>query len=304
MDGKNALISVVVITRHRPHLVADCLRHVFAQDYRPFEVVVVDASDDDATEQVMASYSQACYVHLRGAVHQIPHSRNEGILRARGDIIAFVDDDSIVQPGWMRNLVADYSSPQIGGVGGLVLAPEQTARLGGAIPRITQTGSVVGDFDVMTASPVEVDHLRGCNMSFRREALEKVGGFDTLLDQSNFRDETDVCVGVRHAGFKLIYDPRVAVQHLYSAKEGFERDEWKDRKHYYSIVKNSAYFRLKHFLRLKTLIAVFIGGPALALIRNARRQGARGFLLTWTDWMGRAAGGYTFLKSRSRHGRA
>lgn len=304
MSSHNPLVSIVIITRHRPHLIGDCVRHVLAQDYTPFEIIVVDASDDDATARALPNDPRVCYLHLENAAHQIPRSRNEGIRCSRGEIIAFIDDDSLVQPGWLRQLVADYTSPQIGGVGGLVLAPGETARANGVLPRITSTGSVLGDFNLRTATPVVVDHLRGCNMSFARQALEAVGGFDVRLDQSNFRDETDVCMSIRRAGYQLLYDSRVAVIHLYSAKDGFQRNEWQDPQHYFSITKNVTYFRLKHFLSLKTVLAVFVGAPLLTAISNLRRYGARGASLIWSDWRGRLAGLRTFFEYRrlQRHG--
>ena len=298
----NPLVSIVIITRHRPHLIGNCVQHVLIQDYMPFEIIVVDASDDDATARALPNDSRVRYVHLENAAHQIPRSRNEGIRHSHGDIIAFIDDDSLVQPGWLRCLVANYTSPHVGGVGGLVLAPGETARTSGTLPRITATGSVLGDFNIRTPTPVPVDHLRGCNMSFTRQALNMVGGFDVRLDQSNFRDETDVCVSIRRAGFQLIYDPSVAVVHLYSAKEGFQRDEWQDLHYYFSITKNITYFRLKHFFSLQTLLAVFIGAPILTALTNVRRHGTRGARLIWNDWRGRLAGWQTFFEyRRSKH---
>lgn len=298
MTNRNPLVSIVIITRQRPHLIGDCVQHVLAQDYTPFEIIVVDASDDDATARALPNDPHVCYLHLENAAHQIPRSRNEGIHHSRGDIIAFIDDDSVVQPGWLRHLVSNYTAPQIGGVGGLVLASGESARTSGILPRITSTGSVLGDFNIWTAAPVVVDHLRGCNMSFTRQALEAVGGFDVRFDQSNFRDETDVCVSIRRAGYQLLYDSRVAVIHLYSAKDGFQRDEWRDPQHYFSITKNVTYFRLKHFLSLKTVFAVFVGAPLLTTITNLRRYGVRGAALMGSDWRGRLAGLQTFFEYR------
>lgn len=295
----NGVLSVVVITRNRPELLASCLDHLLAQDYRPLDVIVVDASDDARTQEVVSGYPEVRNVRFHRA-HQIPASRNEGIRHARGDIIAFLDDDSMVQPGWASQLVADYTSPGVGGVGGLVLGPGERGRTGGAVGTVTRTGSVLGDFDVITDGPVEVGHLRGCNMSFRREALHAVGGFDPLLDMSNYRDETDVCVGVVRAGFKLIYDPRVAVVHMYAAKDGFQRDDWKDPWHRYSIAKNTAYFRLKHFASPRTAAEIYLGGPLLVAREGLKRSGIAGLWLLAVEVAGRWAGGGTWVRSRGR----
>ncbi len=299
MPQESTSLSIVIITRNRPQLIGACLRQLLAQDYAPLDVIVVDASDGAETQQVMSGFPQVRYVHLENAAHQIPRSRNEGIACSRGEVIAFLDDDSLVQPGWARNLVVTYASAEIGGVGGLVLAPGEAPRAAGTLPTVTSTGSVLGDFNILTSGPVEVGHLKGCNMSFRRKALEAVGGFDVRLDASNYRDETDVCVGVRQAGFKLIYNPNVAVIHLYAAKDTFQREDWKDPKHRFSIAKNITYFRLKHFCSFRTMLAVFIGAPVLTLVNEVRWHGARGLAAAWSDLMGRIAGAWTF----KHHGR-
>jgi GT2 family glycosyltransferase len=292
----NTLLSVVIITRNRPEYVPNCLQRVRAQDYAPLEIVVVDASDDDRTECIIRALADLTYVHLQGAANQMPRSRNEGILRSHGEILAFIDDDSLVSPEWARHLMAHYASARVGGVGGMILEPNERPALSGTLPTLSATGSQRGHFNLLSPEAVEISHLRGCNMSFRRSVLMQVGGFDPRFDGANVREETDMCVRVTKAGYRLIYDPAVAVTHLLAPKESYERNTFSTR-YLYSDVKNTTYFRLKHFLSWRTLAAAYVGSLGLAA-RNAFSQfGWAGVRIVLIEVIGRWAGTWTWLKA-------
>ena len=91
-------VSVVIITRNRPAMLADCLAHVGQQSYIKYEIVVVDSSLSDETAAVVEDWTHATYVRIRGGRNNMPAARNAGIAQARGDVIAFIDDDSMVSP--------------------------------------------------------------------------------------------------------------------------------------------------------------------------------------------------------------
>jgi GT2 family glycosyltransferase len=289
--------SVAIITRNRPHLLEQCLECLKSQWDELLEVIVVDASDGLETQQMLAKYPQVRPVFIQGAANQIPRSRNEAIRIARGDVILFIDDDSMVQPGWLNVLLAHYQDPRVGGAGGLVLAPGEEPLPQNHIGRIDSRGTVSGTFNVLTPGPQNVTHLLGCNMSFRREILLDLGGFDPLLDRTNFRDETDVCARVGKAGYKLVYDPAAVVIHHYARKGAFSRDDQSDLNYRFSNAKNNAYFRLKNYFSLPTLLSIYLLGPARLLFEVIRgRQNARA---AWADWTGRWSGALTYLSSRS-----
>src|SRR5947208_2900701 len=101
MEMKDLFVSIIIITRNRASLLRHCLERVLSQPYPHKEIIVVDSSSNDESEQVVAGYPEVISVRLRGQRNNRPQAYNEGIAASSGDIIAFVDDDAMVQPGWL-----------------------------------------------------------------------------------------------------------------------------------------------------------------------------------------------------------
>ena len=179
----------------------------------------------------------------------MPQARNTGIACSTGEIIAFIDDDSMVQPGWLGALLEVYRDKTIGAAGGRVIAmPEPYCDEIKGPPRlqVTRLGSVIAkDAGLVSEERAEVDHLIGCNMSFRRTALEEVGGFDLNFTLTNLREETDLCLRVKRAGWRIVFEPGIAVVH-FSARSlqpyFLERPTIQ-----FSNGRNGSYFAIKHF---------------------------------------------------------
>src|SRR5437588_5362550 len=118
-------VSIIIITYNRPFLLKHCLERVLAQSYAPKEIIVVDSSTNDESERVVAQYPEVIHVRLYGQRNNMPQARNEGIAVSSGDIIAFIDDDAMAQPGWLDTLLATYQDETVGAVGGrIVEAPK------------------------------------------------------------------------------------------------------------------------------------------------------------------------------------
>jgi GT2 family glycosyltransferase len=246
---KDPLISIIVITRNRPFLLRHCLERVLAQSYPHKEIIVVDSSTNAESEEVVVQYPEVRGVRLAGQHNNMPQARNEGIAVSSGDIIAFIDDDSMVYPAWLMALAQVYQDESVGAAGGRIVRRPQPycdQMSGIAHLSVTSWGTVVAhDVDLVSTSRIEVDHLIGCNMSFRRKALEQVGGFDPCYTLTNLREETDLCVRVKKAGWRIIFAPEVAVVHASArASKGFFTERPGIQ---YSNGRNSTYFALKHF---------------------------------------------------------
>src|SRR5213080_1537632 len=105
---KNPFVSIIIITRNRPFLLRHCIQHVLSQPYPYKEIIVVDSSSNDESEQVVAQYPEVISVRLRGQRNNMPQARNAGLAASSGDILAFIDDDAMVKPGWLAALIKAY----------------------------------------------------------------------------------------------------------------------------------------------------------------------------------------------------
>src|SRR5262249_54453894 len=138
-------------------------------------------------------------------VVKLSRSRNIGISAAAGEVVAFIDDDSIPEPNWLRDLLAAYAAPDVGAAGGLVYDPSGFA-LQYRYAACDRTGDT--DFDVMPpfddyvrpgADPFV--YLQGTNTSFRRSCLQEIGGFDEEIEY--YYDDVEVCLQVIDRGRRV-----------------------------------------------------------------------------------------------------
>ncbi|MDD5008080.1 MAG: glycosyltransferase [Syntrophorhabdaceae bacterium] len=292
------LVSIVVITRNRPHVISNCINSLLKQEYKQYEIIVVDSSSDEGTREAMKAFPSARYIYFDNGKNKMPESRNLGIAAARGGIIAFIDDDTICSPRWLGECVKSYASPAIGVVGGRILEPltrdlDHSRKV--PVGKINDKGEFFDNFDCETGSPVEADTLRGCNMSFRKEVFEKTGGFDPNYTGNNCREEADMITRAKKAGFKVYFSPAMVLDHLVEKREDVGREKTSPRSNYY-IVKNTAYYFIKNYgliskkglsylLFSDTSVRYFLRTFSL----NALHMMAVGLL-------GKASGLFTYLK--------
>jgi GT2 family glycosyltransferase len=133
---------------------------------------------------------------------------------ARGDVLCFMDDDAEARPDWLERLEAHYRDPAVGAVGGRdVISVEDRVleREARRVGRINWLGRVTSNHHEITRGGREVDFLKGCNMSYRREALRPIDG--RLAGPVPFGFEIDLGLGVRRRGWRVLYDPEALVDH-------------------------------------------------------------------------------------------
>jgi GT2 family glycosyltransferase len=153
-------------------------------------------------------------------------ARNTGIAAAQGGVIAFLDEDAIAEQDWIERLHDGYADPMVMGVGGAIDALWQDARPSW-FPE--EFDWVVGcTYPGLPLDPAPVRNLIGCNMSFRREVFEAIGGFYSELGRIGALplgcEETEFCIRTRQHWLSgvLLYEPRARVQHKVPTK----RSRW------------------------------------------------------------------------------
>lgn len=250
---KTSLVSIIIVTRNRPQMLRQCLKHLLVQKYKSFETIVVDASSDQETKQVVRQYSEVKYIHLPDGQNQMTRSRNQGIAAATGEIIAFIDDDSMVQNDWLANLVASYCAEDIGGVGGRVIdeneKKNQLVLAAPVVGKVLPDGELIDNFALDLNENIEVDRLRGCNMSFRKTVFQHIGLFDNHYDytaHSTF-EEVDFCTRVKRSGYKLLFNPHATVIHLNAMREDGAPRNVTTTRMMFAYYHNRTYFVLTNF---------------------------------------------------------
>lgn len=212
MNLSGRSLSIVISTGERSAMVYDCLRSM--KDIgvpREVEVVVVDAGRKDPVDSACVGELWANSTMIRYPEANLTKQRNEGTRQARGEFICFLDDDTLLQPGWWPAIIDLFSNPKVGVVAGAVWcnpSPTFTDKPGGyvswfGIPeQVTHRSRNV---------PREVEWPVGCNMAFRKSLWGELGGLSELY---GFYDEDiDFGLKTRRAGFRVVFQPDAAVYH-------------------------------------------------------------------------------------------
>jgi GT2 family glycosyltransferase len=239
-----ARVSVVLPTVDRPEAIYNLLRHLEHQTVAPLEIVVVDQSAAaDARLEAYAASNPRVRLH-RIAERGLPNARNVGVGLARGDVLLFLDDDSIPDPDLVRFHAERYADRDVSGVGGRVQGGYDSG--GSEVGRFRASdGKVIRNFG--STAGCEVEHLPGGNMSFRRDVFDRVGGFDKAYGGSAIGEETDFCLRARRAGFRFVFEPRASLEHLHLPTGGCRAPRFEDWLYWHS--HNSVLFVLRHARR-------------------------------------------------------
>lgn len=217
MTPRPLTVTVVIITYSRPHYVRECLDHLGRLPTPPHQTIVVDASADSRTRDLIA-HDFADVVYLRNDLGRgtMSESRQIGLAAATGDIVAFIDDDAYVDEEWLDRLVDVYQDDTVAGVGGRAdngRDGEETEGIG-SIGRLLPNGDLTGFFAADPGRRIEVDHFLGANQSYRRSTLLSIGGIRGNYPGTCLREESDTCLRLKDAGHRLIYAPDVLVRHV------------------------------------------------------------------------------------------
>jgi glycosyltransferase involved in cell wall biosynthesis len=220
-------ITVILCTYNRCRCVAKTLDSVAASalpESVTWEVLVVDNNSSDQTRVVVEDFCKRYpgrFRYLFESQHGKSHALNTGIQKARGDVLAFVDDDVTVEPTWLQNLTAALNNGEWAGAGGRTrlgqtfspphwLAIDGPYSLGGVLAALFDLGDKPGELD-------RAPH--GTNMAFRKKMFEQYGGFRIDMGPSPSREiprpneDTEFGRRLMAAGERLRYEPSAVVYH-------------------------------------------------------------------------------------------
>ncbi len=207
-------VSVVVVSRQRPEALIRCLTGISQVRYAPFEIIVVaDPSGLDAVRRWPLS---ATVKTIAFNQPNIAMARNLGIETAAGDVIAFIDDDAVPEPGWLHHLIAPFKDPEVAASGGFVRGRNGISWQWRAFS--VDLAGQIRSLQVSDDAPVVLEpsqgraiKTEGTNMAIRRSVLQRLGGFDSNFHY--FLDETDLNLRLAKIGASTAVAPMAVVHH-------------------------------------------------------------------------------------------
>ncbi len=206
---KNPLVSVVIACPAGSWMLDECLNGLEDQTYRDFEVIVLP----DGEMQDLGKYTFPLTVIPTGKVRPA-EKRNTGIAAAKGDVVAFIDDDAYPEARWLENAVKYFSDPAIGAVGGPGVTPPNDGFLAKAGGRVYENFFVSGSYRYRYLGGRvrrDVDDYPSCNLLVRTDVLRAIHGYRTDFWPG---EDTLLCEDIVYGqGKRLVYDPWSIVNH-------------------------------------------------------------------------------------------
>lgn len=218
-------ICVAICTRNRAGslgLTLSSLRALNMPAGWSVEFVLVDNGSTDDTQTVLGSFAASGDLPVR-VVHEprpgLSAARNAALRSTPADVIAFTDDDCLPQADWLLQLCAHFSAAGAAQVVGGRVELHDPADLPITINTSTEAR-------LIERPSMNLTSIMGCNFAFRREVVERIGVFDEQLGAgARFisAEDTDFLYRVLKGGFRLAYDPRIAVRHNHGRRTEADR---------------------------------------------------------------------------------
>jgi len=290
--------SVIVCSYNGERWIGECLEALGRLDYPDYEVIVVDDGSTDATAAVATGCAHVRLISTPNG--GLSRARNLGLEAATGEIVAYLDDDARPEPSWLTHLVTPLALDSYAAVGGPNLAPP-----GDGVTADCVANAPGGPTHVLL-SDREAEHIPGCNMAFRAQALRNVGGFDETFRIAG--DDVDVCWRLQEAGEAIGFAPAAVVWHhcrstvrrylgqqfQYGRAEALLERRWPERYNHRGhatwegrVYGNSLAAGMN---RRRSQIQYGTWGQALFQSRHAAPPGVMATLTRMPEWYGMLAG--------------
>ncbi len=241
-------ISVIVPTYNGASYLRACLGSIRDTVPRDLEVEIIvadDCSTDDTASVVEDLRRSDDRVRLLAA------PRNRGFIdtcnsaadSASGDLLVFLNNDTVTLDGWLSALVRTFHSiADAGAVGGKLIFPDGRLQEAGGVMFRDATGANFGKWDPKPGGPLysylrDVDYCSGALLATPRSLFEELNGFDTRFRPAYYED-SDYCFQVRRHGLRVVYQPESAIVHLEGGTSGTDlavgpkRAQVKNRKRF------------------------------------------------------------------------
>lgn len=210
--------SVAVCSYNGSATIRDTMEALKKLTYPAFEVIVVNDGSTDNFADIVKEYP----VRLISTANRgLSNARNTAAQNAKGEIVAFIDDDAYPDPHWLHYLAYAYTTSGHDGIGGPNIVPAEDGPIAHCV-----ANAPGGPVHVLTTDEV-AEHIPGCNMSFRRDVYLEVGGCDPIYRAAG--DDVDLCWRIQDAGYTIGFHPSALVWHH---RRNSLKAYWKQQKGY------------------------------------------------------------------------
>ncbi|HEX4300264.1 MAG TPA: glycosyltransferase family A protein [Gammaproteobacteria bacterium] len=234
-------VSLVIPSYNREELLVGTLRAAFAQDYPDLEILVIDQTKNHLPEtQAFLDANKSRFTRVTPEFASVTKARNEGLRRARGEIIVFTDDDVSFEPGFIAAHVAAHAD-------GTHVVQGRVTEHGSKHP--SQPTWLTGSLRFKGGDNYDRDgvtnNITGCNFSIRRDVIERIGLFDENFRGVSVREESDYALRAFRAGLRFKFSASAALFHHRSGSGGVSgvRNNFFEKSYYYCELM----FAKKHF---------------------------------------------------------
>ena len=211
--AQNPTISLIIVLYNKAHFTYACLRSIHCSN---FELQLVDSGSTDKTGDLLNRSDGARITRLKGNLHFV-RSVNLAAEQSRGDYIVLLNNDAILRPNALQYAAETLKEDsRIAAVGGKILLPGGVLQEAGCV--IHPDGSTAGYGRGHSPLAGEYNFRRdvafcsGAFLMIRRDVWKELGGFDERFAPAYY-EETDLCVRMHQAGYRVVYDPRVELLH-------------------------------------------------------------------------------------------
>ncbi|MFH0826898.1 MAG: glycosyltransferase, partial [Candidatus Omnitrophota bacterium] len=244
MNKAYPFVSIVTVNYNGKQLLKNCFDSLSGLDYPKdrLEIFMVDnASRDGSVDYVKKQYSNVQV--LKNNINNYCKANNLGIVNSKGEYVAFLNNDTKVDQGWLMELIKVINSDQeVGAVGSKILYMDGKIQSAGHIEypnyywadrgRLEEDGKQYNKIE-------EVSSISNCSALYRRKAIAQAGTFDE--DFNMYMEDVDMAFRLRHKGWKILFVPKSIIYHaLHGTKQ---KSEEKD----YFITRNRLLFIVKHY---------------------------------------------------------
>lgn len=216
-------LSIIISTYNRPVLCNKAIKSVIAQVDSISELIVIDNGTENHTKKIFHRL-QLKYKNLRYYKTFTPglaHARNLGWQKAWGEYVAYIDDDAIASPNWVKNIQAFIKDhPKVVIFGGPYTSSNQ-AKIPSWIPTELTSKILSGKKD----RPIDLglEWLNGTNIIIKKSLLKKLKGFDESLgvnaSKRAYGEETDLQIRANNTGYQAWYSPNIKVEHFFAPEK-------------------------------------------------------------------------------------